>query len=54
MCNKRRLKFEDHKKCSQNNKNILRSQQRFKRKTHNVFTEEVNRISLSRNDDKRL
>ena len=37
-----------------NNKGILKSQQRFKNETHNVFIEEVNKISLSSNDDKRL
>ena len=29
-------------------------QQRFKSKTHNVFTEEINKIALSSNDDKRI
>ena len=37
-----------------NNKVILISQQRFKGKAHNVYTEEVNKIALSSNDDKRL
>ena len=36
------------------NKTILRSQQKFKSKTHNAFTEEVNKIASSGNDDKRL
>ena len=51
---KRRLMFEEYKYCLQNKKTILRSQLRFKSETHNVFTEEVNKISLSSNDDKRL
>ena len=49
-----RLKFEDYKECLQNNKIILRSKQRFKSKAHNVFTENVNKIALSFNDDKTL
>ena len=32
----------------------LKSQQRFKREAHNVCAEEVNKIALSSNDDKRL
>ena len=37
-----------------NNRAILKSQQRFKSEAHNVYTEEVNKIALSSNDDKRL
>ena len=37
-----------------NNKTILKSQQRFKSEAHSVYTEEVNKIALSSNDDKRL
>ena len=37
-----------------NNKVILKSQQRFKSEAHNVYNEEVNKIALSINDDKRL
>ena len=33
---------------------ILRSQQRFKSNHHNLYTEEVNKVALSSNDDKRL
>ena len=33
---------------------ILKSQQRFKSEAHNVCPEEVNKIALSSNDDKRL
>ena len=47
-------KFENYKKCLQNNKTILKSQQRFKSEAHNVYTEEVNKIALFNNDDKRL
>ena len=37
-----------------NDKIILKSQQRFKRDHHNVYTKEINKIALSSNDDKRL
>ena len=50
---RRRLKFNDYKDCLLNNEIILKSQQRFKRERHNVYTEEINKITLSSNDDKR-
>ena len=37
-----------------NNKSILKIQQRFKSERHNLFTEEINKIALSSNDDKRI
>ena len=37
-----------------NNELILKLQQRFQSEAHNVYTEEVNKIALSSNDDKRL
>ena len=40
------------KECIKNNKSILKIQQKFER--HNVFTEEINKIALSSNDDKRM
>ena len=45
---------EDQKGFIKNNKLILRTQQRFKSKTHNGFIEEMNKIALSSNDDKRM
>ena len=42
------------KEFVKNNKVILKTQQRFKNKRHNVFTEEINKIVLSSNDDKRM
>ena len=51
---KRRLKFNDYKDCLLNNEVILKSQQRNKSERHDVYTEEINKISLSSNDDKRL
>ena len=51
---KRRLMVKNYKNCSFNNKIILNSQQRFKVDYHNVYTEQINKIALSGNDDKRL
>ena len=33
---------------------IIKSQQRFKSKRYNVFTEEISKIVLSSNDDKKI
>ena len=46
--------FENYKDCLFNNKIILKSQQRFKSNHHKVYTEEINKIALSSNDDNRL
>ena len=46
--------FENYTDCLRNDKFILKSQQRFKRDNQKVYTEEVNKIALSSNDDKRL
>ena len=43
--------FENYKDSLFNNKTILKSQQRFKSDHHKVYTEEVNKIALSNNDD---
>ena len=51
---KRKFKFSDYKDCLLNNKIVLKSQQRFKSERHDVYTEEMNKIVLSSNDDKRL
>ena len=45
---------KDHKEFIKNNKLILKTQQRFKRERHNVFTKEINNIALSTNGDKRM
>ena len=47
------LKFDDYKDSALKNKIILRSQQRFKSDHHNVFTEEIKKVAISSNDDKR-
>ena len=45
---------KNYKDCLLNKKIILQSQQRFKSDHHNVYTEQINKIALSSNDDKRL
>ena len=51
---KQKLMFENYKDCLFNNKTIYRSQGRFKSYYYDVYTEEVNKIALSSNYDKRL
>ena len=56
---KQKLMFQNLKDCLFNNKNIYRSQQRLDVYTeevcnHDVYTEEINKIALRNNDDKRL
>ena len=46
--------FESYKDCLFNDEAILKSQQRFKSDHHKVYTEEVNKIAWSSDDDKRL
>ena len=43
---------KNHEEFIINNKSILKTQQRFKSEMHNVFTEEINKIALSSNDNK--
>ena len=51
---KRERKFNVCKDCLLNDKVVLKSQQRFKSERHDAYTENVNKIALSSNDDKRL
>ena len=51
---KKMIKFNDCKKCLLNDEVILKSQQRFISKKHDVYTEIINKIALSNNDDKRI
>ena len=51
---KQKLIFENYKDCLFNNKTVYRSQERFESYFHDVYTEEVNKIALSSNDDERL
>ena len=48
------LMFENSTTSLFNDEIMLQSQQRFKSDHHKVYTEEVNKIALSSNDDKRL
>ena len=45
---------ENYKDSLFNDEVIIRSQQRFRSYNHKVHTEEVNKIVLSSNDDKRI
>ena len=51
---KKMLRFEDYKKCLFSNGKVLKSQQRFKSENHEVYTENISKISLSCHDDKRI
>ena len=44
---------KNHKVLLKNTKLILGTQERFKSESHNVFTEEINKVALSTNDDKK-
>ena len=51
---KKMIKFNDYKKCLLNDEVIFKSQERFISKKHDVYTENINKISLSNKDDKRI
>ena len=51
---KRMIKFNDYKNCLLKDEVVLKSQQTFRSKGHDVYTENINKIALSSNDDKRL
>ena len=51
---KKMIKFNDYKKCLLNDEVILKPQQRFISKKHDVYTENINKIALSNNNDKRI
>ena len=48
------IKFDDYKKCFLTDEVILKSQQRFISNKLDVYTEDVNKITLSNDDDKRI
>ena len=50
---KKMIKFNDYKKCLLKDEVMLKPQQRFIIKKHDVYTENINKIALSNNDDKR-
>ena len=51
---KKMIKFNGYKKCLLNGEIILKAQQRFISNKHDVYTENVNKIALSKDDDKRI
>ena len=51
---KKMIKFNDYKTCLLNDEVILKSQQRFISKKNDVYTENINKIALRNNDDKRI
>ena len=51
---KKMIKFDDYKKCLLNDQVILKSQQRFISNKHDVYTEDIKKIALSNDDDKRI
>ena len=48
---KKMIKFNDYNKCLLDDEVILKSEQRFISKKHDVYTENINKITLSNNDD---
>ena len=51
---KRIIKFDDYKNCLLKDKVLLKSQQRFISKKHDLYTEDINKIALRNGDDKRI
>ena len=51
---KREIMFKNYVDALFNDEAIIRSQQRFRSDHHKVFTEEVDKIAVSSNDDKRI
>ena len=51
---KREITFKNYVDALFNDEVIIKSQQRFRSDHHKVYTEEVNKIALSSNDDKRI
>ena len=48
------LRFSDYKNCLFSNGKALKSQQKFKSENHSVYTENINKIALSCDDEKRI
>ena len=51
---KQKVRFKNYKDCLFNNKTVYRSQKRFRSYYHVMYTEKVNKIALSSNDNKKL
>ena len=50
---KKSITHEDYKKCLTDQKPQLRKMNVIRSYKHDIFTEEVNKVALSANDDKR-
>ena len=48
------IKFHDYKNCLLDDKTLLKPQQRFISNKHDVYMEDVNKIALINDDDKRI
>ena len=46
--------FQNSIDCLSNEKNIFKKRQRFKSYYHDMYTEEINKVALSSNDNKRI
>ena len=46
--------LKNYKEFIKNNKLMLKTPQRFKSEGRNVFSEEINKITINSNDDKRM
>ena len=46
--------FKIYKDCNFSNETIIKSQERFKSDYHNVYTAQINKIALNKNDGRRL
>ena len=51
---KHAITFNNYVQALSNNKKILRSQYTFRSDHHKVYTQKINKIALSNNDDKRI
>ena len=51
---KKTLTFEDYKNCLFNSSVVYRSQLMFRSMKHDIFTIEVNKVTLNRDDDERI
>ena len=48
------IKFNDYKKCLLKDEVLLKSQQRFISKKHDVYKENISKKAFSNDDDKRI
>ena len=51
---KKHISFEDYKECCISGKKQYRSQLAFRSRKHVIYTKKINKIALSKDDDKRL